>query len=110
MGERATAIDIGTYIAGFPAETQAKLEELRTLMRAILPEASETISYGIPTFDHNGEHVVHFAGYAKHVGFYPTSSAIAAFVGELRPYKHGKGSVQFPLNQPLSVDLIRRTV
>jgi uncharacterized protein YdhG (YjbR/CyaY superfamily) len=68
------------------------------------------MSYAIPTFDLNGGHLVHFAGFKKHVGFYPTPSGIAAFKEELSAYKGAKGSVQFPLGQPLPTDLIRRIV
>ncbi len=74
------------------------------------PGAVETISYAIPTFDLNGKHLVHFAGYARHVGFYPIPSGLEAFKEDLAPYKRGKGSVQFPLDQPLPTDLIRRIV
>ena len=68
------------------------------------------MSYAIPTFDLNGEHLVHFAGYEKHVGFYPAPSAIEAFRDDLRPYKTAKGSVRFPLNEPLPAELITRIV
>ena len=107
---RSTAATIDEYIAGFPPETQAALEEMRALIRASAPGATETISYAIPTFDLNGRHLVHFAGYAKHVGFYPIPSAMTAFAEELAPYKSGKGSAQFPLGRPLPADLIRRIV
>ena len=110
MANRSTASSIDEYIAEFPAETQVVLEELRALIRASAPDATETISYAIPTFDLNGHHLVHFAGYEKHVGFYPTGGGVEAFKQELRPYKSGKGSVQFPLGQPLPRDLIRRIV
>jgi uncharacterized protein YdhG (YjbR/CyaY superfamily) len=83
---------------------------MRTLIKAVAPGATETISYAIPTFDLNGRHLVHFAGYAKHIGLYPIPTGIEAFKEELKPYKQGKGSVQFPLDQPLPVDLIRRIV
>ena len=106
---RSTATTIDEYIAEFPPATQRVLEELRALIRAEAPEATETISYAIPTFDLNG-HLVHFAGYARHVGLYPTASGITAFAEELKPYKTGRGSVQFPLGRPLPVDLIRRIV
>lgn len=86
------------------------LKELRALIRVSAPGATETISYAIPTFDLDGHHLVHFAGYAKHIGFYPTGSGIEAFGDELKPYRSGKGSVQFPLGQPLPADLIRRIV
>ncbi|HEY5169686.1 MAG TPA: DUF1801 domain-containing protein [Thermoleophilia bacterium] len=107
---RSTAATIDEYIADFPPETQAALEELRALIRASAPGATETISYAIPTFDLNGRHLVHFAGYAKHIGFYPIPSAMTAFAEELAPYKSGKGSAQFPLGRPLPADLIRRIV
>jgi uncharacterized protein YdhG (YjbR/CyaY superfamily) len=107
---RSKAGSIDDYIAGFPAETEAILQEMRALIRASAPDATETISYAIPTFDLNGRHLVHFAGYAKHVGFYPIPSGIEAFKKDFEPYKQGRGSVQFPLGQPLPADLIRRVV
>ena len=110
MASRSTAGTIDEYIARFPAETQKVLAELRALIKATAPNATETISYAIPTFDLNGRHLVHFAGYARHVGFYPIPSGIEAFKEELKPYKQGKGSAQFPLDQPLPTDLIRRIV
>jgi uncharacterized protein YdhG (YjbR/CyaY superfamily) len=109
MASRSAANSIDEYIAEFPAETQRVLDELRALIKASAPDATETISYAIPTFDLNG-HLVHFAGFAKHIGFYPTGSGIREFKEELKPYKSGKGSVQFPLGQPLPTDLIRRIV
>lgn len=110
MAERSTASTIDEYIAQFPAEVQERLEEIRSIIRAEAPDATETISYAIPTFDLNGKHLVHFAGFAKHIGFYPVPSGIEAFQAELSAFKQGKGSVQFPLNQPLPTDLIRRIV
>ena len=110
MPDRSTATSIDEYIAAFPAATQDVLRRMRTLIRASAPDAVETISYAIPTFDLNGRHLVHFAGYDRHVGFYPTASGIAAFKDELTGYKSAKGSVQFPLGQPLPVELIRRIV
>jgi uncharacterized protein YdhG (YjbR/CyaY superfamily) len=100
MTNRSAAASIDEYIAGFPPETQTVLEELRALVRASARDATETISYAMPTFDLNGRHLVHFAGYEKHVGF----------KYELKPYKQGKGSVQFPLGRPLPTELIRRIV
>jgi len=110
MANRSNADSIDEYIAEFPVDTQKVLKELRALIRASAPVATETISYAIPTFDLNGRHLVHFAGYAKHIGFYPTASGIEAFKDELGPYKRAKGSVQFPLGRPLPTDLIRRIV
>lgn len=110
MTKRSTAATIDEYIAEFPPGTQAVLREVRGIIRAAAPSAVETISYAIPTFDLHGRHLVHFAGYAKHVGLYPGSSGIAAFEDELAGYKSAKGSVQFPLKEPLPSELIRRMV
>ena len=110
MANRSTANAIDQYIAGFLPETQTALEELRALIKACAPGATETISYAIPTFDLNGKHLVHFAGYARHVGLYPAPSGLLAFKEDFKPYKSGKGSVQFPLGQPLPTELIRRIV
>jgi uncharacterized protein YdhG (YjbR/CyaY superfamily) len=110
MANRSTANSIDEYIAEFPPESQRVLEELRALIKVGAPDATETISYAIPTFDLNGHHLVHFAGYERHLGFYPTGSGVEAFKEELEPYKSGKGSVQFPFGQPLPTGLIRRIV
>jgi uncharacterized protein YdhG (YjbR/CyaY superfamily) len=110
ISARSTAGSVDEYIAGFPPETRKVLGELRGLIKAAAPDATETISYAIPTFDLNGRHLVHFAGYAKHIGFYPIPSGVEAFSDELAAYKQGRGSVQFPLDQPMPTDLIRRIV
>jgi uncharacterized protein YdhG (YjbR/CyaY superfamily) len=110
MANRSIAGSIDEYIAGFPPETQKVLEELRALIKSCAPDAIETISYAIPTLDLNGRHLVHFAGYERHVGFYPIPSGMEAFEAELKSFKRGKGSVQFPLDRPLPMDLIRRIV
>ena len=110
MANRSSAGSVDEYIAGFPPETQRALEEVRALIKSCAPEATETISYAIPTFDLNGRHLVHFAAYERHVGFYPIPSGMEAFEAELKSFKRGKGSVQFPLDRPLPLDLIRRIV
>jgi uncharacterized protein YdhG (YjbR/CyaY superfamily) len=110
MTDRSKACSIDEYIAEFPPPTQRLLRGVRRLIRETVPEATETISYAIPTFDLDGRHLVHFAGYQSHVGFYPTAGGMAAFKEELGGYKSGKGSVQFPLDQPLPLDLMRRIV
>lgn len=110
MVERSTASSIDEYIAQFPPETQEVLRQVRAIIHRTAPEATETISYSMPTFDLAGKHLVHFAGYAHHVGLYPMPSAMLAFAPELEQYKHGKGSAQFPLGQPLPEDLVRRIV
>lgn len=109
MANRSTASSIDEYIAEFPPETQRVLEEIRALIKASAPGATEKMSYAIPTFFLNGN-LVHFAGYKNHIGFYPGASGIEAFREEFKPYKSAKGSVQFPLDQPMPTDLIRRIV
>jgi uncharacterized protein YdhG (YjbR/CyaY superfamily) len=101
---------IDEYIATFPREVQTILEELRQVIRGSAPDAEEVISYGIPTFDLNGLHLVHFAAYKSHIGFYPTSSGIKAFKRELSSFKTSKGTVQFPLDKPIPFDLIKKIV
>jgi uncharacterized protein YdhG (YjbR/CyaY superfamily) len=100
---------IDAYIATFPQDVQVKLNALRKLIRELAPDATEKISYRIPTFYLHGN-LVHYAAYPKHIGFYPTSSGIAEFEEELANYKHAKGSVQFPLDRPLPMELIARIV
>lgn len=101
---------IDEYIASFPKDVQVILEKLRQTIRDCAPDAEEKISYGIPTFDLNGRHLVHFAAFKKHVGFFPTSSGVTAFKKELSSFKTSKGTVQFPLGKPIPFDLIRRIV
>jgi uncharacterized protein YdhG (YjbR/CyaY superfamily) len=100
---------IDEYIADFEGEAKKKLIEIRELIRSLVPEAKEKISYGMPTFQLRGN-LVHFAGYAHHIGFYPAPSGIENFESRIAKYKHAKGSVQFPLDEPLPVDLIRDIV
>ncbi|MHC1767396.1 MAG: iron chaperone [Verrucomicrobiia bacterium] len=105
----ATPRNIDEYIAGFPRDVQRKLQQIRSVIRDAAPDAVEAIRYRIPTFILDGN-LVHFAGFQKHIGFYPTPSAIEAFSGELAKYERAKGSVQFPLDSPVPVTLIRRMV
>lgn len=107
---KSGALNIDDYIAEFPKETQQLLAQIRETIRQAAPDAVETISYQMPTFRLNGKNLVHFAGYANHIGFYPVPSGIEKFKKELSPYKQGKGSVQFPLNQPIPLDLISEIV
>jgi len=97
------------YIRGFEPPTRRILRALRKAIRERAPDATEAIRYGMPTFRLKGN-LVHFAAYARHIGFYPTSSAIDAFKHELARYKCGRGTVQFPIDDPLPLDLIRRMV
>lgn len=99
--------DIVSYIADFPEETRAKLQFIREVIQKAAPNATEKISYAIPTFDLKGN-LVHFAGYKNHIGFYPGSAAIEVFKEELSTYETSKGTVQFPLNQPIPTDLVTK--
>lgn len=101
--------NIDQYISGFPGHVQKLLTQMRTVIRKAAPEAEEAIKYAMPTFRQHGN-LVHFAGYQHHIGFYPSSSGIAAFKDELSKYKSSKGAVQFPLDQQLPVALITKIV
>jgi len=100
---------IDEYIKTFPQDVQQILHELRQTIREAAPEAQETISYQIPTFTLNGN-LVHFAAFKNHIGFYPAPSGIDSFKEELSRYKGAKGSVQFPIEEPLPLALIRSIV
>jgi uncharacterized protein YdhG (YjbR/CyaY superfamily) len=99
--------NIDEYISGFSGETRKKLEQIRKVVREVAPEATEKISYGIPTFYLNGN-LVHFGGFKDHVSFFPTSYGVAAFKEELSGYETSKGTIKFPLDKPLPLDLIRK--
>ncbi len=109
MNTQQTPHSIDAYIAGFPPDVQAILQQIRRTIHEAAPDAQEAISYQMPTFKLKGN-LVHFAAFKNHIGFYPVPSGIAAFQDELAVYKQGKGSVQFPLDQPVPYDLIRRIV
>jgi uncharacterized protein YdhG (YjbR/CyaY superfamily) len=100
---------IDEYIATFPEDIQALLEAVRATIKAAAPGAEERISYQMPTFVQSGN-VVHFAALKNHIGFYPTSSGIEAFKDELSMYEGTKGSVKFPIDQPLPMELISKIV
>jgi len=103
------AQDVTEYIAMFPKETQKLLMQLRNTIRKTAPDADESISYGMPYYSQQGR-LLYFAAFKSHIGFYPLTSAIVAFKKEIEKYKHAKGSVQFPLNEPLPIGLITRIV
>ena len=107
--KNVTAATIDEYIAAFPPDVQQVLEQVRATIKKAAPEATEKISYAIPTFVLHGN-LVHFAAFKSHIGFYPIPTGMTAFAKELSAYKTGKGSVQFPLNQPMPLDLISRIV
>jgi len=103
--------DIDEYIARFPLDIQESLEQIRMTIKKVVPEAEETISYGIPTFNLNGTYLIYFAAYKNHIGFYPIPGAIAQVDKGFASYKtSGKGTIQFPLNKPMPLNLITKLV
>jgi uncharacterized protein YdhG (YjbR/CyaY superfamily) len=105
MNTKITNID--EYIAGYPKNIQEILEQVRKAIAEVVPDAKEKISYGIPTFELSGKNLVHFGAYPKHIGFYP-GGIVTMFEKELKSYKTSKGTVQFPINKPMPVDLIQK--
>ena len=101
--------EIDDYIEGFPPIVQKQLTNIRAIIKAAAPEAQELISYCMPAYKLNGM-LVYFAGYKAHIGFYPTASGIKHFLPNIQAYKHSKGAVQFPINQPLPKKLIKEIV
>lgn len=101
--DKSQAVDV--YIQSFPEAVQARLNSIRQAIRSLVPEATEAMTYGIPTFKFHGN-LVHYAAFEHHIGFYPTPSGIAAFRKEISRYKNAKGSVQFPHNEELPLELI----
>jgi len=100
---------VDAYIGSFPKAVREILQTVRMTIKAAAPQAEETIRYRMPTFTLNGT-LVHFAAFQKHIGFYPTPSAIEKFRRELAGYEGGRGSVQFPLGRPVPLDLISEIV
>jgi len=98
---------IDGYISGFPEDVRQILTHIRTVIKESAPQATEKISYQMPTFYLKGN-LVHFAAFPNHIGFYPTPSGIEAFKDEIARYKWSKGAVQFPIDEPMPYDLIRR--
>lgn len=97
------------FIRGYPSPLRELLETLRATIREEAPEATEKISYGLATFYLKGN-LVHYAAFKSHIGFYPTASGVSAFEKDFARYKHSKGAVQFPLDEALPLDLVRRVV
>ncbi len=106
--EKYTTVD--EYIGQFPEDIQQTLNEIRVLIKQKAPDATESISYGMPGYKTFGKPLVYFAAFKSHIGFYATPTGHAEFADELSKYKQGKGSVQFPLNKPMPLDLIGRIV
>ena len=101
--------DIDTYIQDFPADKQKLLRTMRATIQKAAPKAVEKISYGMPCFYQDGN-LVYFAAMKNHIGFYPSSSGVANFQHELKPYHTSKGAIQFPLDKPLPLKLISTIV
>lgn len=98
------------YILQFPVSTQQVLHQFRALIKKTAPEAVESISYAMPAYKLYGQPLVYFAAYAQHIGFYATPTGHSAFANDLSKYKQGKGSVQFPLDQPMPWELIHQMI
>ena len=106
---RGAAGDVDAYIAGFPQDVQKILRKVRQTIRKAAPDGQETISYQIPTFTQNGV-LIHFAAFKNHIGLYPAPRGVEKFKDELSAYEGGKGTVRFPLDEPIPFDLITRIV
>lgn len=103
-------ITVDSYIKSFPENIRELLKQIRSVIKENAPEAEESYSYQMPAYRTNGKPLVYFAGFKNHIGFYATPTGHAKFKKELSKYKQGKGSVQFPLDKPLPLDLIARIV
>lgn len=108
--EKQTPQTIDQYMADFEPEVQARMASVRQLVRTLVPEALETISWAMPTFKYRKKNLLHFAGHKTHLGLYPGPEAMVAFADELTTYKTSKGALQLPYNQPLPIDLITRII
>jgi uncharacterized protein YdhG (YjbR/CyaY superfamily) len=110
MPDKKLFTTIDEYVSTFPEEVQAALEQVRQAIQKTAPEAAETISYGMPTFDLNGKHLVFFAGWKHHISLYPIPAGDEAFQQEVSHYKRAKGTIQFPLDKPIPYDLVEQIV
>ena len=110
MTDKKLFTTIDDYISTFPADIQTILEKVRQSIQKAAPDAIETISYGIPTFNLNGKHVVFFASWKHHISLYPLPAGDEAFQQELAHYKRAKGTIQFPLDKPIPYDLVEQIV
>src|SRR5689334_22554015 len=110
MPDKQHFTTIDEYISTFPQETQAILEKMRQAIRKAAPDAVETISYDMPTFDLNGKHLVFFAGWKHHISLYPIPTGDVAFQEKIAPYKRVRSTLQFPLNKPVPYDLVEQIV
>lgn len=102
--------DVDVYIDQFPDEVKEILRQMRELIKTVAPDVTEGISYGMPAYKTDGKPLVYFAAYKNHIGFYAIPTGHKKFEKELAEYKHGKGSVQFPIDTPIPYELIKRMV
>jgi uncharacterized protein YdhG (YjbR/CyaY superfamily) len=109
QGSKTIPSNVNEYIAAFPKEVQQLLQQMRATIKAAAPKAEELISYGMPGYKHHSQ-LVFFAAFKNHIGFYATPTGHKAFEKELAKYKQGKGSVQFPIEEPLPLSLITKIV
>ena len=108
--DQAAPKTIDAYIAAFPQDIQAILQQIRQVIHETLPNLGETISYGMPTFTLNGTYLVYVGAYKKHIGLYPAPTGVEEFQEAVALYGGGKGTLKFPLTKPMPFDLIRRVV
>jgi uncharacterized protein YdhG (YjbR/CyaY superfamily) len=101
---------VDEYISSFPEDVQKMLEEIRGTIKAAAPDAKEKISYQIACFELHGRNLIHFAGWKKHVSLYPIPAGSDAFERQIKPYVDGRGTLKFPIDEPLPVKLIERIV
>lgn len=101
---------VDEYIEGYPSDIQRILSKIRQTIIEAAPEIEETISYRMPAYKLNGKPLVYFAVFKRHIGFYPTPSGLDLFKEELKEYKQGRGSIQFPLEKPMPLELIKKIV
>lgn len=102
--------DVEEYIEGFPYDIKEILTRIRKIILDYAPDVKESIAYDMPAYKTYGKPLIYFAGFKKHIGIYATPSGHSEFADELAKYKHGKGSVQFPLDNSIPYDLIKRIV
>jgi len=101
---------VDSYIKSFPEKVQCLLNQIRSVIKENAPDADESIAYQMPAYKTNGKPLIYFAGFRNHIGFYATPTGHTEFSKELSGYKQGKGSVQFPLDKPMPLELIGRIV
>lgn len=110
MTDKKPFTTIDGYIGTFPADIQALLEKVRQAIHKAVPDATETVSYGMPTFDLNGQHLIFFAGWKQSISLYPLPAGDAAFQQKIALYKQEKSTLRFPLDKPLPYDLVGEIV